>query len=142
MLVLLLLVARAVQPCEAGISQSEENARRGRVVSFLMSSLKVSAGRYAAAISDFSNDLLAERGESWTALPQGEQDWTLADRVLDLYEAGGPAKVIRSSSIRGRMRDMPLTAVPKIRHHFRNKVTKKCAPKLVFFNEKKLDGFG
>ena len=42
-----------------------------------------------AASSDFNSDLLARRGVSWAALGPEEQDWALADRVLDLFEEAG-----------------------------------------------------
>ena len=82
---LLLWLPRAAAPPPTAV----EEARRGRIVSFLLSALKVSSGRYSAAIADFNSDLLARRGMTWAALAPEEQDWALADRVVDLFEEAG-----------------------------------------------------
>ena len=43
------------------------------------------------AAEAFSNELLAERGVAWHALDAEEQDWTLADKVVELFEANDGA---------------------------------------------------
>ena len=60
--------------------------RRGRIVSFLASSLTATTQqRYREALEDFNNDLSLRGLSVWT-LSEESLDWLLADRVLDIYE--------------------------------------------------------
>ena len=69
------------------LTKEERDERRGRIGNFLLSSLRVSAGRYAAAADSFNRDLQIRREASFYDLDEEEQDFTLADRVVELVEA-------------------------------------------------------
>eukprot|EP00974_Lingulodinium_polyedra_P045730 4384511-Lingulodinium_polyedra.AAC.1 len=66
-----------------GLTAERVAERHGKVGSFLLASLKRSAGRYALAAEAFSNELQASRGVAWHQLAAEEQDWSLAERVVD-----------------------------------------------------------
>jgi integrase len=68
------------------LSDSAREARHGRVGSFLLGSLRTAAGKYAAAIDDFNNKIVSERGCGFDLLDEEDQDFSLADRVIDLCE--------------------------------------------------------
>eukprot|EP00974_Lingulodinium_polyedra_P054000 5192650-Lingulodinium_polyedra.AAC.1 len=61
--------------------------RHGRVASFLLQSLRTAAGRYSVAIQDFNQEVLLTRGCPFEALSEHDQDYTLADRVVEMWEA-------------------------------------------------------
>eukprot|EP00974_Lingulodinium_polyedra_P053698 5160433-Lingulodinium_polyedra.AAC.1 len=63
-----------------GLSAERVAERHGQVGSFLLASLKRSAGRYALAAEAFNSKLVAARGVAWHQLPSEEQDWTLVER--------------------------------------------------------------
>ena len=67
----------------------EEKERRGRVGAFLLTSLRTAAGRYTAAVDSFNSELLDRRGCLFEDLDEEDQDYTLADRVVELCEAAG-----------------------------------------------------
>jgi integrase len=63
-----------------------DGQRRGRIASFLLSSLTgTTQDRYLAARTAFSNDL-ADLGLDMHDLDEHELDWLLAERVVDIYE--------------------------------------------------------
>ena len=72
--------------------------RRGRIITFLMSALKpITTQRYAAALSDFSSDLEV-LGMGVHELTEGELDWFLAQRVVDLFEESGGVEGLGTAS--------------------------------------------
>ena len=68
------------------LSAEEEAARRGRVGAFLLGSLQKASGRYAAALDNFNSEVEALRGVRFDDLSEADQDFTLADRVVELCE--------------------------------------------------------
>ena len=69
------------------LTEAQRDERHGRIGNFLLSALRVSAGRYARAADAFNRDLVLRRGVEFYDLPEEEQDYTLADRVVELFEA-------------------------------------------------------
>jgi hypothetical protein len=68
------------------LSAEHDAARRGRVTSFLLTSLRKAGGRYEVAIESFNSEVLKARGCPFDSLPEEDQDFTLADRVVELFE--------------------------------------------------------
>ena len=64
----------------------EKDSRHDKISSFLLTSLRRAAGRYAAATESFNAEVLALRGVPFEDLDEEDQDYTLADRVVDLCE--------------------------------------------------------
>ena len=69
------------------LTASEEAERRGRVGSFLLTSLRTAAGRYQAAADSFNNEILATRGVDFALLDEEDADYTLADRAVARCES-------------------------------------------------------
>jgi len=65
----------------------EVGGLHGRVSAFLLSSLKSAASQqYANQLELFSNEMQA-RGIQWRDLPEDVLDWTVADFIVERYEA-------------------------------------------------------
>ena len=77
------MVLAVILPCcHAGASD------HSRVQLFLASTLASSTReRYSAALAAFNFECL-QRGVSFDALPEEEQDWLLAERIFEAFEAG------------------------------------------------------
>ena len=72
-----------------GLTAVQEAVRHGRVGSFLLTSLRKAGNRYMSAVDNFNNDVLAQRGVPFSALDEADQDYTMADRVVELCELSG-----------------------------------------------------
>ena len=68
------------------LGPDEAEARRGHVGAFLLTSLRTAAGRYAMAADTFSGEVEMRRGCSFWELEHEDQDYTLADRVVEMTE--------------------------------------------------------
>ena len=101
------------------LSATRELDRRGRIGSFLLSSLRRAGPQYQDALRSFNNELLQSRGCPFDALSPEDQDWTLADKILDLYENTFTAEGLARAAVL-------LAACSKVNPHRKYRVSWKC----------------
>ena len=68
------------------LSREATDERRSRIGAFLLSSLRTSAGRCGAAADGFMDEVAANRGIDFDSLDAEDQEFSLADKVVDMCE--------------------------------------------------------